>query len=115
MYSECVLEPVKQFGEGNYELGNIQMVETTEDFKTMRPSVRECQTETTFEDCVTQRYLELLMERCSCLPFNLQNFSSNNDQVSVNLLTYIYFINMINILHILQGKIVHQKQKFLRG
>ena len=70
---------MKKFGEGNYELGNIQMVETTEDFKTMSQSVRECQTETTFEDCVTKKYLELLIKRCSCLPFHLQNYSSNND------------------------------------
>ena len=73
---------MKHFGEGNYELGNIQEVKTTEDFRSQNIKIRECQTESTWEDCVTKRYRKLLIDRCSCLPFNLQNYSSNNEQVS---------------------------------
>ena len=76
-----LLEPVEQFGEGNYELGNIQEVKTTEDFRSQNIKIRGCQTESTWEDCVTKRYRKLLIDKCSCLPFNLQNYSSNIEQV----------------------------------
>ena len=66
---------MEQFGEGHFRLGNIKQITTTSDFETLTEESRECQLESSFEDCVTEKYLEALKEECRCMPFNLQNYS----------------------------------------
>ena len=71
---------MEQFGEGHFRLGNIKEITTTSDFETLTEESRECQLESSFEDCVTEKYLEALKEECRCLPFNLQNYSSSVEE-----------------------------------
>ena len=68
-------------GEGNYRLGDVKQVAITDDFAAMDEKDRNCQTESSFEDCATQNILLALAENCKCLPYNLRNYSSHEDQV----------------------------------
>ena len=61
-------------GEGNYGLGDVKQVAITDDFASMDEQTRNCQTESSFEDCVTQNILKNIVENCKCLPYNLKNY-----------------------------------------
>ena len=76
-----VWDPVELSGEGNYGLGDVKQVAITDDFASMDEQTRNCQTESSFEDCVTQNILKNIVENCKCLPYNLKNYSSNEYQV----------------------------------
>ena len=70
-------------GEGNYGLGDVKQVAITDDFAAMDEKNRNCQTESSFEDCATQNILIALAENCKCLPYNMKNYSSLEDQVEL--------------------------------
>ena len=76
---------MEQFGEGNFRLGDVKQIETTPDFDTLDEEARECQLESTYEECVTNNYLDTLKKDCGCLPFNLQNYSSSIEEVLLYL------------------------------
>ena len=38
----------------------------------MADEVRECHEEETFDECVTEKYMEVLKAECDCLPLNLR-------------------------------------------
>ena len=69
------------FGEGNFKLGDIKKIETTNDFDNLDEDKRDCQLVSTYEECVTKKYLETLKIKCDCLPYNLQNYSSSDKEV----------------------------------
>ena len=70
-----------QNGEGSFKLGDVKQIRTTPDFTSLDENIRGCQTETSYEDCTTHKYIEALKQKCACLPFNLQNYSSYNEEV----------------------------------
>ena len=76
---------MEQYGEGNFRLGDVRMVSTTQDFHSLGEETRGCQSKLSFEDCVTEKYLEALTAECSCLPFSLQNYTNDKKKV-----TFIY-------------------------
>ena len=62
-------------GEGNFRLGDVKEVKITKDFASLDETTKGCQTETSFEDCVTKKSLETLVNICNCMPYNLKNYS----------------------------------------
>ena len=74
-------------GEGNFRLGDVKEVKITEDFASLDETIKECQTETSFEDCVTQISLETLVNTCDCIPYSLKNYSNDEEKVSTYSLT----------------------------
>ena len=74
------LVPLKLSAEGNYGLTNIKEIEVTDKFLILDDDVKNCQNKETYEDCITNKFLESLKSECNCVPFNLRNFSS--DQVN---------------------------------
>ena len=75
---------MEQYGEGNFKLGDIKMVETTEDYYSLDEETRGCQAGSRFEDCITEKYLETLIEKCSCLPYSLHNYTNGDKKVRVD-------------------------------
>ena len=71
--------PEKFYGSGSIRIKGIKQIQVTDDYLGLDLQARGCQNENTYEDCVTELYLDLLMEECKCLPFNLQNFSKQDE------------------------------------
>ena len=69
-YFVC-LEPVKFYGEGNYNLNDIKEVKVTDDFHNLEESVKNCQNHEPIEACITRRYVESILEMCNCLPLRI--------------------------------------------
>ena len=72
---------MEHFGEGNFKMGDVKEIVTTDAYNSMDENIRGCQTESSYEDCVTQKYLNILKNKCKCLPFSLQNYSSAENKV----------------------------------
>ena len=70
-----LLEPLEQFGEGNYALSDVKEVFVTEDFLGMDDEIKLCQNEGTTEDCWMKNYLRKGFSKCKCLPYELRNYS----------------------------------------
>ena len=68
---------MEQYGEGNFRLGDVKQIRTTADFTSMDKDIIGCQTDTSYENCVTDMYLEALINECSCLPYSLQNYTND--------------------------------------
>ena len=77
--------PERLYGEGNIKITGVKRIQVTNDYLDHDQYKRKCQNETTYEDCVTESYLNLLKQRCSCLPFILQN-ANDIDKVSNNFI-----------------------------
>ena len=84
-------------GEGNFRLGDVKQVVTTEDFDSLDESIKGCQMETSFEDCVTKNSLETLVNICNCIPYNLKNYSIADEKVKYS--DTITIINYKLIIH----------------
>ena len=65
------LEPLKLYGEGDYNLNVVKEVKVTESFLTLDADVKGCNMEMTFENCTTKIYIETVSQKCGCLPFNI--------------------------------------------
>ena len=75
--------PEKFYGSGNIRIKGVKHVQVTDDYMGLDLQTRGCQNDKTYEDCVTEMYLDLLKERCKCLPFTLQNFSKQDENNKV--------------------------------
>ena len=80
--------PEKFYGSGNIRIKGVKQVQVTNDYLRLDMQTRGCQIESTYEDCVTDLYLDMLNEECNCLPFNLKNFSKHDDIVKVAALVF---------------------------
>ena len=58
--------------ENEYNLNVIKEITVTDSFLSMADEVRECHEEETFDECVTEKYMEVLKAECDCLPLNLR-------------------------------------------
>ena len=70
--SFLVLEPLKLFGEGQYNLNEVKEMKITDSYLTLEQNVRHCQNKTEYEECTTKKYHDALREQCQCLPFNIR-------------------------------------------
>ena len=71
--------PEKFYGSGNIRIKGVKQVQVTDEYLGLDLKTRGCQNDNTYEDCVTELYIDLLTKECKCLPFNLQNFSKQNE------------------------------------
>ena len=77
--------PERFYGSGSIRIKGVKQIHVTTDYLDLDSQSRGCQNENTYEDCVTELYLDLLSEECKCLPFNLQNFSDKDREVLMQL------------------------------
>ena len=59
-------------GTGEYNLNNIKEIEVTSSYLGLDQDVRSCQNEEPFYNCTTRHYLDELLNKCGCLPFNIR-------------------------------------------
>ena len=61
-------------GEGRFEynLDALTNIEVTESFLTLDQDSRECQNDGTFSNCTTRHYMDAVLQKCACLPFNMR-------------------------------------------
>ena len=69
---DTFLEPLKLYGEGEYNLNSVKQIKVTSDYLSLSKSVIKCQTEESFENCTTQHHLKRLLEQCQCLPLSIR-------------------------------------------
>ena len=67
------IEPLKLYGEGQYNLNSVKAVKVSEDFLGLDESIKECQNKESFEECKSGRYIEKVLNECKCLPFGIQH------------------------------------------
>ena len=85
--------PEKFYGSGSIRIKGIKRIQVTKTYlDDLDLQTKGCQNETTYEDCVTELYLDLLKEECKCLPFNLQNFSKQDEIKKVQILESILIL-----------------------
>ena len=62
-------------GEGTYALSAVKHIVATDDFLGMNRETRKCQNEESYEDCITNQYLQTIELECNCVPYKLRDFS----------------------------------------
>ena len=67
-----ILDPVRLFGEGQYNLNNIKEIAVTDSFLGLDKDIRKCQNIETYDDCKTRLHVEHLRQECGCLPLSLR-------------------------------------------
>ena len=72
-----LVEPLKLYGEGQYNLDGIKQIVVTESYLGLDEDVRRCQNVEVFETCTTESYRETFINKCNCLPFNINDNEAN--------------------------------------
>lgn len=70
-YQQFFSEPLKIFGEGNYNLNNVKDVKVTSSYLELSQEVTGCQHDEPFENCTTAQYIDSLKDICNCLPLKI--------------------------------------------
>ena len=66
-------EPILLTEEGEYNFNVIKEIKVTQSYLGLDAEARSprgCQDEKSVPDCMTEQYLEDLLQECHCLPFN---------------------------------------------
>ena len=58
--------------ENEYNVNVIKEITTTSSFQSMERNERKCQNDISFDECVTNNYIDNLNKKCKCLPLNLR-------------------------------------------
>ena len=74
-------EPLLLVGEGSYALTAVKEIHATDEFLGLDIDRRKCQTVESYEDCTSRKYLDQLEKACECVPYNLRNFTKNNQVI----------------------------------
>ena len=75
---DCISEPVKLIGEGQYNLNDLKEIKVTDSYLGLDHDVRGCQqTNEPVLNCKTRKYMRSLLKKCYCLPFNMRNLHQN--------------------------------------
>ena len=64
-------EPLKLNLDYQYNLNSLKEIKVTDSFLSLDKKTKGCQQET-YNDCTTKNYLETLIYKCHCLPFQLK-------------------------------------------
>ena len=67
-----LLDPVRLFGEGQYNLNNMKEISVTDSFLGLKSEIRNCQNNEAYNDCKTRLYVENFKRQCGCLPLPLK-------------------------------------------
>ena len=89
------LVPIRMHGEGNYQLTSVKDVKVSEEFLSLNIKDRNCQNETTLEDCKTKVYLLKVRNICQCFPFSIWS----EQKVCFENLFYIILFYLNNIFN----------------
>ena len=65
------VEPLKLSLDKKYFLNVIKEISVTDSFMSMDKDVRGCQKES-YDECTTRKYINALMNKCQCLPFQFK-------------------------------------------
>ena len=65
-------------GEGEYDINILKEITVTESYLGLDQDIIKCQNEEPLDNCTTRLYINSLLDKCGCLPFNL-----HSDQVLV--------------------------------
>ena len=94
-----LLEPILLTEEGEYNFNVIKEIKVTQSYLGLDAEARSprgCQDEKSVPDCMTEQYLEDLLQECHCLPFN--NIISDKQYKIVlscnNIVIIFYMTNM---------------------
>ena len=71
-----------------YNLNSVKQINVSEDFLYLGEDIRDCQNDLSYEDCQTKEYIDDLVRKCKCLPFNMR--LSNNNVMITYLLIHSY-------------------------
>ena len=74
---------MKLIGEGIYNLNAVKEIKVTESYLGLDIKYRDCQSEEAIEECTTKHYIENLLRKCGCVPFQI-TVSKDFQNVSVN-------------------------------
>ena len=69
-------ETFKMAPEKEYNLNNIKEIKVTQEFLTLDENVIQCQNGEYYNDCKTRKYVDEMLMKCGCLPFNMGNFGN---------------------------------------
>ena len=64
-----------------YNLNNIKLIETTDDFMNLDEANRNCHAES-YDNCTTKSFVDSVIEECGCLPLNMR--TGDFEKVKVN-------------------------------
>ena len=70
----CVVittEPVELFGEGAYNINVLKEIEATDSYLGLNQNIIECQNVEPLFNCTTRHYINSIITKCGCLPFNI--------------------------------------------
>ena len=65
-------EPLKLYGEGQYNLNVVKEVTATESYMGLDLEIRGCQKDERYEDCTTAHFIESSLSQCQCLPLGIR-------------------------------------------
>ena len=84
-------------GEGRYEynLDALTDIEITESFLTLDQESRECQNDETFSNCTTRHYMNAVLQKCGCLPFNMRL----SNRVCIVIPAFMYLKNLFDVFN----------------
>ena len=68
--------PLKMYGEGIYKLSDVKEINGTKKYYQAAQKDGKCQEES-YESCLARHYLAKGMEKCSCIPYKLRNYTNN--------------------------------------
>ena len=86
-HSVFITEPYRVYGEGDYALTDVKVIEGTDDYVELaRPENRDlCQNEITFQDCLVEDLLKRGAATCNCTPIYLGNYTKQVKKVFLDL------------------------------
>ena len=67
--------PLRVYGRGKYILSSVMEINGTKKYLTSAEKKRECQNKESQETCLARQYLASGIEKCSCVPYKLRNYS----------------------------------------
>ena len=80
------------YGSGIYSLQAVKEVKVTEEFKSLNEDQKNCQADETLEDCLEIALWTKTKDECSCIPYEIMNFSNPNAQGCIDrTLEYLEF------------------------
>ena len=63
-----MLDPVSFSGDGQYNVNNFKEITVTDSFMGLDKKTRNCQKFETYNECVTNHYINKVLNQCGCSP-----------------------------------------------
>ena len=73
--TQKISAPLRVFGGGTYTLSAVKAIDGTAQYIRLAEKSGHCQNKETQENCQTREYLFQGLEKCSCVPYILRNYS----------------------------------------